>query len=104
MKIETKFNVGDIVYYLVDKQNIKKGKIEKIIIAIEDENYSLANKTGKDTIYIEYSLDNCVRYLKQQEIFKDFEDFRKTFQLKFEELNNTKLKEYLNNYKTNNEN
>jgi hypothetical protein len=45
-----------------------------------------------------------VRYLKQDEIFKDFEDFRKTFQLKFEELNNTKLKEYLNNYKTNNEN
>jgi hypothetical protein len=31
MKIETKFNVGDIVYYLVDKQNIKKGKIESIV-------------------------------------------------------------------------
>lgn len=88
MKIETKFNVGDDVYYLVDKQNIKKGKIEKIIIAIEDENYSLTNKTGKDTIYIEYSLDNCVSYLKQQEIFKDFEDFRKTFQQKFNEFPN----------------
>jgi hypothetical protein len=42
MKIETKFNVGDIVYYLVDKQNIKKGKIEKSVITIRDEK-------GKDT-------------------------------------------------------
>ena len=97
MKIETKFNVGDFVYYLVDKQNIRKTRIEKSVITIRDEN-------GKDSILIEYLLDGCSYRFTQNEIFKDFEDFRKTFQLKFEELNNTKLKEYLNNYKTNNEN
>lgn len=87
MKIETKFNVGDFVYYIENNQIVKKGKIEKIVIMIEDKNYSLANKTGKDTIDIEYRLDNCERYLKQQEIFKDFEDFKNSFWLKFEGVN-----------------
>jgi hypothetical protein len=77
MKIETKFNVGDIVYYLVDKQNIKKGKIEKSVITIRDEK-------GKDTICIEYLLDGCSYRFNQYEIFKDFEDFKNSFWLKFE--------------------
>lgn len=85
MKIETKFNVGDFVYCLnVNGNNIEKGKIEKIMITIEDENYSLGNKKGEDTINILYKLDNYVSYLNQNELFKDFEDFKNSFWLKFE--------------------
>lgn len=77
MKIETKFNVGDFVYYLVDKQNIKKTRIEKSVITIR-------NEKDKDIICIEYLLDGCSYRFNQNEIFKDFEDFKNSFWLKFE--------------------
>jgi hypothetical protein len=96
MKIETKFNVGDIVYYLVGRRKIVKAKIVKIGI-------TTYNDDKCNEVSIIYELEGNGKF-KQDEIFKDFEDFKNTFQLKFEELNNTKLKEYLNNYKTNNEN
>ena len=103
MEITTKFNVGDDVYYLDSKFNVNREKIDRIEINVVSlEPYT--NREVEDPICIRYKLSNCAAALFQNEIFKDFEDFRKTFQLKFEELNNTKLKEYLNNYKTNNEN
>jgi hypothetical protein len=77
MKIETKFNVGDIVYYLVDKQNIKKGKIESSEILIKDEG----------TVCIRYSVHGSGILHYQNDLFKDFEDFKNTFWLRFEGAN-----------------
>lgn len=86
MEITTKFNVGDVAYYLKDKQNIIKGKIEKIVITND-------NNKGKDIIDIAYKVEGLgsyfdqKTYLNQNEIFKDFEDFKNVFYLKFEEAN-----------------
>lgn len=76
MKIETKFNVGDIVYY-VSGNNIKKEKVEKITITIE-------NEKCKDNINIVYKLDISGSSFIQNALFKDFEEFKDFFQLKFE--------------------
>jgi hypothetical protein len=84
MEITTKFNVGDIAYYL-SCNNIEKGKIEKIMVTAEDENYSLGNKKGEVNIKILYKLDSHGPYLNQNEIFHNFEDFKNNFQPKFSE-------------------
>ena len=39
------------------------------------------------SVFILYSLDSHECYISQNEIFKDFEDFKNSFWLKFEELN-----------------
>lgn len=93
MEITTKFNVGDVAYYLKDKQNIRKGKIEKIVIT----NY---NDKDKDIIDIAYKVEGIgsyfdqKTYLNQNEIFKDFEDFKNVFCLKFEEANKFNILKY----------
>lgn len=55
---------------------LEKKKIEKSVITIRVEK-------GKDVICIDYLLDGCSYRFNQNEIFKDFEDFKNSFCLKF---------------------
>lgn len=87
MKIETKFNVGDYVYYLDSKQNVNREKIDRIEINVDP----LAPNTNievENPICIRYKLYNCAAALFQNELFKDFEEFKNSFQQKFNEFPN----------------
>ena len=84
MEITTKFNVGDFVYFIDGKQNIGKAKIERIKISIDNEKYSLQNKCNEVSIL--YDLEGVVSSCNQDKLYKDFEDFKKLFQLKFDVL------------------
>ena len=79
MKIITKFNVGDSVYYIEGKQKIVKAKIVKIKTLTYNEKKC-------NEISILYELEGNGYSFKQDEIFKDFEDFKNAFQLKFDVL------------------
>ena len=90
MEITTKFNVGDFVYFIEGNQDIKKAKIERIKITINTEKYCILNKCKEVSIL--YELNGVAGSFREDDIFKDFEEFKNVFQLKFNVL------------KTNNEN
>ncbi len=84
MELTVNFYPGEFVYYIDGKQNIKKAKIERIIVIINNEKYCVLNECKEVTIL--YELEGVASRFTRDEIFKNFEEFKNVFQVKFNEL------------------